>query len=59
MYKQQYIGSFERGDLMDDKNKLDVRRAYEAIGQILGDRYNVKVTLTDLRKKDDTEEKTA
>lgn len=44
---------------MEDKNKLDVRRAYEVLGQIIGDRYNVKVTLTELKKKDDTEEKTA
>lgn len=43
---------------MEEKNKLDVRRAYEALGQILGDRYNVKVTLTELKKKE-TKEKTA
>lgn len=44
---------------METQNTLDVRKAYEAIGQILGDRYNVKVTLTDLKKKDDAKEKTA
>lgn len=44
---------------MEKQNTLDVRKAYEAIGQILGDRYNVKVTLTELKKRDDTEEKTA
>lgn len=44
---------------METQNTLDVRKAYEAIGQILGDRYNVKVTLTELKKKEEKEEKTA
>lgn len=34
------------------ENKLDVRKAYEAIGRIIGYRYGVEVTLTKIRKRD-------
>lgn len=41
---------------MDDKSKPDLYRVFQAIADIIGDRYNVKITVTDVRKKD---EKTA
>lgn len=40
--------------------KVDVKKAYEAIARILGDRYNVKVTLAGIKKREETtQEKTA
>lgn len=46
----------ERGGVMDDckkpENRLNVRKAFETLGQIFGDRVNVEVTLTNLRKRD-------
>lgn len=34
------------------ENRLNVRKAFETLGQIFGDRVNVEVTLTNLRKRD-------
>lgn len=36
---------------MDDKSKPDPYRVFQAIADIIGDRYNVKITVTEVRKK--------
>ena len=43
-----------------EENKLDVRKAFEALARIMGDRINVDVTVTEIHKKDEvTEERSA
>lgn len=41
---------------MEKENKLDVRKAFEALAYILGQRHNVKITVVDVEKKDETKE---
>ena len=42
------------------ENRLNVRKAYEAIARILGERENVKITVVAIEEKEDkTEDKTA
>lgn len=40
-------------------DKIDARRAYEAIAAIIGDRENVEIKLVDLKKKEMEEKDTA
>lgn len=44
-----------RSDNMADK--IDARKAYEAIAAIIADRENVEIKLVGLKKKEETEEK--
>lgn len=38
-------------------DKIDARKAYEAIAAIIADRENVEIRLVGLKKKEETEEK--
>lgn len=40
-------------------DQVDVRKAYEALARIIGKRYNVKITVTEIKKKEEAQEKTA
>lgn len=48
----------ERGGDMEE-NRLDVQKVFEAIAYILGKRENVEITVVSVRKKPETEDKTA
>lgn len=41
------------------ENKLDVRKAYDAIAEILGDREGVKITVKSLEEVKEAKEETA
>lgn len=42
------------------ENTLNVRKAYEALARILGERANVKITVVAIKEKEEnTEDKTA
>lgn len=43
--------------MVQEENKLDVRKVFEAIAYIIGKRENVEITVTNVRKK--TEDETA
>lgn len=47
----------ERSDSMADK--IDARKAYEAIAAIIADREHVEIKLVDIRKKEIEEKDTA
>lgn len=51
----------ERGGDMEEKqeNTLDVRKVFQAIADILGERYGQKVELVSIHKKETTKEETA
>ena len=51
----------ERGGDMEEKqeNTLDVRKVFQAIADILGERYGQKVELVSIQKKETTKEETA
>lgn len=38
-----------------EENKLDIRKAFEAIANIIGDRYGMDIEVKEIRKKEDTE----
>lgn len=40
-------------------NTLNVKKAYEALARILGERENVKITVVAIKEKENTKEKTA
>lgn len=42
-------------DIIEVKGELNVRRAYELLGEIIGDRYGVDVKLKSLTKKNPEE----
>lgn len=42
------------------ENTLNVRKAYEALARILGERENIKITVVAIKEKEEnTEDKTA
>ncbi|MEG0721987.1 MAG: hypothetical protein RR446_09610, partial [Lachnospiraceae bacterium] len=45
----------ERGVYM--ANELNIRKAFEAIAYIIGEREHVKITVTSIKKKEKSEEK--
>ncbi len=38
-----------------EENKLDVRKAFEAIANIIGDRYGMEIKVKDIKKKEEAE----
>lgn len=44
-------------DTITVHGELNVRRAYELLGEILGDRYGVEVKVKSIRKKEDAEKR--
>ncbi|MEG0591643.1 MAG: hypothetical protein RR496_08395 [Lachnospiraceae bacterium] len=38
-------------------NELNIRKAFEAIAYIIGEREHVKITVTSIKKKEKSEEK--
>lgn len=40
-------------------DQVNVRKVFESLARIIGRRYNVKITVIEVKKKEETQEKTA
>lgn len=39
-----------------EENKLDVRKAFQALADIIGDRYGMNIQVTEVKRKEEAEE---
>lgn len=46
-------------DIVTMVGELDVKKVYQALATILGDRAGIRITLKSVQKQDDKEKKTA